>query len=169
MVMVWSPTSRSGRDNVTFALRRLGPEDQPGQCPGVGEAEELFRDTVAWRRWLSHCTYRGRWREIVHRSALTLKLLSFEPTGAIVAAPTCSLPEGDAIEKPQAVCDEVTGAVGESQLLQEVQEIALRLLDGDPIGTPPIELRQPPHRLEVRLAGPSCHPLQEHIVFHLLP
>ena len=65
-----------------------------GACPTVGEAEELFRRTVDyWRRWLSQCTYTGRWREIVHRSALALKLLSFEPTGAIVAAPTCSLPE----------------------------------------------------------------------------
>jgi GH15 family glucan-1,4-alpha-glucosidase len=81
-------------EKATFALRRLGPEDQPGRCPNIGEAEELFRDTVAyWRRWLSRCTYTGRWREMVHRSALTLKLLSFEPTGAIVAAPTCSLPE----------------------------------------------------------------------------
>ena len=70
------------------------PDDEPGRCPGRGEAEELFRDTVAyWRRWLSRCTYSGRWREMVQRSALTLKLLSFEPTGAIVAAPTCSLPE----------------------------------------------------------------------------
>src|SRR5919106_1655665 len=81
-------------ENATFALRRLSPEDQPKRCPRVDEAEELFRDTAAyWRRWLSKCTYTGRWREMVYRSALTLKLLSFEPTGAIVAAPTCSLPE----------------------------------------------------------------------------
>jgi GH15 family glucan-1,4-alpha-glucosidase len=81
-------------ENVTFALRHIGPDDHPGHCPASGEAEEIFRETVAyWRRWLSKCTYAGRWREIVHRSALTMKLLSFEPTGAIIAAPTCSLPE----------------------------------------------------------------------------
>lgn len=81
-------------ENITFALRYLDPAVSHGHCPGVGEAEELFRNTVAyWRRWLSKCTYAGRWRETVYRSALTLKLLSFEPTGAIIAAPTCSLPE----------------------------------------------------------------------------
>src|SRR5262249_25440147 len=86
-------TLRAG-ETATFALRRLDPEDRTGRCPGGGEAEELFRNTVAyWRRWLAQCTYTGRWREMVHRSALTLKLLSFEPTGAIIAAPTCSLPE----------------------------------------------------------------------------
>jgi GH15 family glucan-1,4-alpha-glucosidase len=86
-------TLREG-EKAAFVLRRLEPEGRPGTCPGVGEAEELFRDTVAyWRRWLSRCTYTGRWREMVQRSAITLKLLSFEPTGAIVAAPTCSLPE----------------------------------------------------------------------------
>jgi GH15 family glucan-1,4-alpha-glucosidase len=59
------------------------------------EAIDLSMKTVMyWRRWLSQCTYTGRWREMVHRSALALKLLTFKPTGAIVAAPTCSLPEG---------------------------------------------------------------------------
>jgi GH15 family glucan-1,4-alpha-glucosidase len=81
-------------EKVTFVLRRLAPEGAPGGCPRTDEAEELFRDTVAyWRRWLARCTYTGRWREMVQRSALTLKLLSFEPSGAIIAAPTCSLPE----------------------------------------------------------------------------
>ncbi len=56
--------------------------------------ERLFEETVAyWRRWLSRCTYQGRWRETVHRSALALKLLTFAPTGALVAAVTASLPE----------------------------------------------------------------------------
>jgi GH15 family glucan-1,4-alpha-glucosidase len=67
------------------------------QCPcppPEQEAEELFQATVKyWQKWLSACTYQGRWREQVQRSALALKLLTFEPTGAIVAAPTAGLPE----------------------------------------------------------------------------
>lgn len=74
-------------ENVTFILRLLSADDSLKCCPNVGQAEELFRATVAfWRRWLSKCTYSGRWREVVQRSALTLKLLSYEPTGAIDAS-----------------------------------------------------------------------------------
>jgi GH15 family glucan-1,4-alpha-glucosidase len=64
-------------------------------CPPCEkEVEELLRGTVKfWQNWLSACTYHGRWQAQVHRSALALKLLTFEPTGAIIAAPTASLPE----------------------------------------------------------------------------
>jgi GH15 family glucan-1,4-alpha-glucosidase len=64
-------------------------------CPPCAkQAEELLRGTVKfWQNWLSACTYHGRWQAQVHRSALALKLLTFEPTGAIIAAPTASLPE----------------------------------------------------------------------------
>lgn len=55
---------------------------------------KLLEDTRDyWLKWISQCTYKGRWLETVHRSALVLKLLTFEKTGAIIAAGTTSLPE----------------------------------------------------------------------------
>ncbi|UCF96587.1 MAG: glycoside hydrolase family 15 protein [Spirochaetaceae bacterium] len=53
-----------------------------------------FKETLNyWRRWISRCKYQGRWREMVHRSALVLKLLTSHSDGSIVAAPTFGLPE----------------------------------------------------------------------------
>ncbi|ARP68722.1 glycosyl hydrolase family 15 [Streptomyces pluripotens] len=80
-------------ETAVFALDQVDGDIAPRGCARA-EAEREFNATVAyWRGWLRQSHYRGRWREMVHRSALTLKLLTYAPTGAIVAAPTTSLPE----------------------------------------------------------------------------
>jgi GH15 family glucan-1,4-alpha-glucosidase len=86
-------TLREG-ETASFVLRQIEPDSDCGRVLSEEDVEAQFRLTVDfWRHWIAGCTYAGRWREVVYRSALALKLLTYEPTGAIVAAPTCSLPE----------------------------------------------------------------------------
>jgi GH15 family glucan-1,4-alpha-glucosidase len=61
--------------------------------PGVDAERALAHTDLFWREWAAHCTFTGEWRDAVMRSLLTLKALTFSPTGAIMAAPTTSLPE----------------------------------------------------------------------------
>ncbi len=80
-------------ESQSFVLERV-PQDHICRPYPERETASAFEATVTyWRRWLDQSRYRGRWREQVHRSALTLKLLTYAPTGALVAAPTTSLPE----------------------------------------------------------------------------
>jgi len=82
-------------DSEVFILRKSPEGVKFDRSIDVKQVEENMHDTILyWRNWIFKSTYKGRWRETVHRSALILKLLTFEPTGAIVAAVTCSLPEG---------------------------------------------------------------------------
>ena len=79
---------------TTFILQQLENGHNEALLEARLTGEALLTETLQyWRRWLAQCRYTGRWREIVHRSAMILKLMTFAPTGAIVASPTCSLPE----------------------------------------------------------------------------
>src|SRR5206468_332967 len=68
------------------------PSFEPAPEP-IDTAEALDATDEWWREWASHCTYKGEWSEAVLRSLITLKALTYAPSGGIVASPTTSLPE----------------------------------------------------------------------------
>ena len=101
---LWTPVETRGRDlstiaeftisegqRIPFYLAWYAANEDP---PRPADARYVIEDTeLWWSDWASHCNYEGDYREAVVRSLITLKALTYQPTGGIVAAPTTSLPE----------------------------------------------------------------------------
>ena len=93
-----TPTACPRRSRCTRATSAGSSWRRPARTRparlSTDEACELLAETRDyWRRWVGGSRYKGRWREMVERSAMTLKLMTYAPTGALVAAPTAGLPE----------------------------------------------------------------------------
>ena len=104
MVVLYTPVHLRGRDMTTvgeFTVSRgetipfvmsYAPSHQPPPRP-IDAAGALADTESFWREWSAKCRPAGRWSDAVRRSVITLKALTYRPTGGIVAAPTTSLPE----------------------------------------------------------------------------
>ncbi len=87
----WSEFEVSAGDVVPFVLT-WAPSHEP--APEPVEAQSAVQDTERfWSQWMAQCTYDGEWPQAVRRSLVTLKALTYAPTGGVVAAATTSLPE----------------------------------------------------------------------------
>jgi GH15 family glucan-1,4-alpha-glucosidase len=103
-VVLRTPVELQGRDFRTYASFTVSEGDRvpfvltwfrshEPRPEGV-DPEAALEDTISyWTDWASRCTHGGRWHDDIHRSVLTLKALTYAPTGGVVAAPTTSLPE----------------------------------------------------------------------------
>ena len=104
MTVLRTPVETRGEDLTTVAefevsagetnpfVFTYGPSHLPLPKP-INPAQALEDTEAFWTDWCSRCTYQGEHRDLVLRSLITLKALTYEPTGGIVAAPTTSLPE----------------------------------------------------------------------------
>ncbi|MCC6173921.1 MAG: glycoside hydrolase family 15 protein [Chloroflexi bacterium] len=79
------------RSYLAFAYSREGPALVP--MLGLAARHQVERSVDWWQAWAARCSYEGAYRDAVVRSALTLKLMTYAPSGAVVAAPTTSIPE----------------------------------------------------------------------------
>jgi GH15 family glucan-1,4-alpha-glucosidase len=87
----WAEFEVSAGDRVPFVMI-WAPSHQPAPVP-VDPEQALAETEAFWSDWMSQCTYRGEWADAVRRSLVTLKGLTYAPTGGIAAAATTSLPE----------------------------------------------------------------------------
>jgi GH15 family glucan-1,4-alpha-glucosidase len=103
-VTLRTPVELEGRDLRTFASFTVSEGDRvpftltwfPShqELPKAFDPEDALADTMSyWEEWASRCCHIGRWHDDIHRSVLTLKALTYAPTGGVVAAATTSLPE----------------------------------------------------------------------------
>jgi GH15 family glucan-1,4-alpha-glucosidase len=83
----------SAGQTAAFVLEDAGPEVDTGSAAADYVAESFKATSDFWRTWIGHSKYTGRWREVVNRSALLLKLLVSNTHGSLLAAPTFGLPE----------------------------------------------------------------------------
>jgi GH15 family glucan-1,4-alpha-glucosidase len=78
-------------EEATFVFGEVHPREEP---PEMEFIDRRFRQTSRfWKSWIAKSNYKGRWREVINRSALVLKLLISRKHGSLIAAPTFSLPE----------------------------------------------------------------------------
>lgn len=135
-----SDITLSEGDKVAFTLTYQDSHQTP---PTAVDAQAALTRTLAyWKEWTAQCTYRGEYRDAVIRSLITLKALTYAPTGGIVAAPTTSLPEdiGGSRNWDYRYCWLRDAAITHSSLLrtgyrQEAHDWAawlLRAVAGDP-------------------------------------
>ncbi|MGI8772783.1 MAG: glycoside hydrolase family 15 protein [Acidobacteriaceae bacterium] len=81
-------------ESVAFVLSYGAYGRYHAEAPHPVDVDEAYRQTQAyWKEWAARTTYRGPRHDVIERSLLTLKALTYKPTGGIVAAPTTSLPE----------------------------------------------------------------------------
>jgi GH15 family glucan-1,4-alpha-glucosidase len=81
----------SAGERKSFTLNHRASHEATHAAIDAGQAVNTTERE--WREWSERCTYHGPWRDVVVRSLITLKALTYVPTGGIVAAPTSSLPE----------------------------------------------------------------------------